>query len=170
MHGEIQRSIYIVLNGSFSASMVLDDGSVKAVWFYLDSFFHTIMSYDSTFLNIPTNYQIKALEQSTVLKIRFKSFERLVQDHPKILKIKTQNVLDDFFLMNEIKNRISSFSSIEFIGYLTRFYPNLIDRVPAKILADLMGISPEWFCKLKKRLGPIPREFNRDLHPSLSHY
>ena len=40
----------------------------------------------------------------------------------------------------------------EFIKYLYNHYMWIMQRVPDKYIAQYMGISNAWYCKLKKRI------------------
>ena len=43
-------------------------------------------------------------------------------------------------------------SSEEFLRYLYAHQQWIVNRVPDKYIAQYMGISDSWYCKLKKRL------------------
>lgn len=60
--------------------------------------------------------------------------------------------MNDLMIMNEIRSRIMVLKPIEVIQYLHKNYPMMIERIPDKNIANLMGITPEWYSKLKKKI------------------
>lgn len=151
-YGELNKKVFFVASGSLEISMILNDGSAKSVWFFLDEIFNIATTQDSVFMDQPTKYEITALENSILLQSDFRKVDQTIEEYPEFYKFKAEDILHDFIIMNEIRNHIISLKPLDFLKYLSENYPSVLTRVPDKNIANLMGITPEWYSKLKKKL------------------
>jgi signal-transduction protein with cAMP-binding, CBS, and nucleotidyltransferase domain len=148
---ELNKKIYFVLSGSLEISMILNDGSAKSVWFFLDEIFNVATTQDSAFMDEPTKYEITALEDSVLLRSDCNVLEETANLYPILHKFKAEDILYNFITMNEIRNHIIAQKPLDFLKYLQANYPSILRRIPNKNLANVMGITPEWYSKLKKK-------------------
>lgn len=151
-YGEFNKKIYFVSSGSLEISMILNDGAAKSVWFFLDEIFPVATTQDSAFLDEPTKYEITALEDCTLLRSDCTTMDITIEKYPQLYKFKSEDILRDFITMNEIRNHIIMLKPLDFLKYLKTNYPSILRRIPDKNLANVMGITPEWYSKLKKKL------------------
>ena len=149
---EVCQSAFFVLSGSFKISINLVDGTVKTVWFFLDEVFRMALCYDSYFLGEPTKYEIKALENSTVIKFDAKIVELWTKKYPQLYEFIAKDALNDFVSSTEIRNHMISHKPMDFIEYLKEKYPAILLRIPSHHIAHFMGITPEWYSKLKRKI------------------
>jgi len=63
--------------------------------------------------------------------------------------------LFDFIRTQEIGAHRLVHTSLDFIKYIQNKYPLLISRISSKDMAYFTGISPEWYSKLKKKVGVL---------------
>ena len=152
-YGELNKKIFFVASGSLEISMILNDGSAKSVWFFLDEIFNVATTQDSAFMDQPTKYEITALEDSILLRSDCRIMDETIEEFPELYKFKAEDILHDFITMNEIRNHIISLKPLDFLKYLSENYPSVLKRVPDKNIANFMGITPEWYSKLKKKLN-----------------
>ena len=150
--GALNTKVFIVISGSLEISLILSDGSSKSVWFFLDELFNVATTPDSAFLNTPTKYEVTALEDSVLLQSDCHTLDRTAEKFPELYKFKAQGILHDSILMNEIRNHIITYKPLDFVKYLYNNYPIFIERIPSKHIANFMGITPEWYSKLKKKI------------------
>ncbi|MEM6719361.1 MAG: hypothetical protein AAF611_08615 [Bacteroidota bacterium] len=150
---ELSRYIYFVVQGSFESSILLPNGISKTVWFYLDKILDIATCFDSIFLQLPTKYEITALEDSIVIRYTKKNIDKWGEKYNMIYKFGVHDIMEDFIATSEIRNHLISYSSKDFISYLSERYPIILDRIPDKNIAQFMGITPEWFSKLKRQLN-----------------
>lgn len=151
-YGELNKKIFFVSSGSLEISMILNDGSAKSVWFFLDEIFNVATTQDSAFLDEPTKYEITALEDCVLLRSDCRMLDETIKKYPQLYKFKSEDILHDFIIMNEIRNHIITLKPLDFLKYLSTHYPSIVERVPDKNIANFMGITPEWYSKLKKKL------------------
>lgn len=151
-YGELNTKVFFVLSGSLEISLILNDGSSKSVWFYLDELFNFAYTQDSVFLGIPTKYEITVLEDSILLQGDAQVMEKTAEKFPELYRFKADGVLQDSILVNEIRNHIITLKPLDFVQYLHNNFPIFMERIPAKNIANFMGITPEWYSKLKRKL------------------
>ena len=151
-YGELNKKVFFVGSGSLEISMILNDGSAKSVWFFLDEIFNIATTQDSAFMDEPTKYEITALEDCILLKSNCNTLEETARRFPQLHQFKAEDILQDFIIMNEIRNHIIAHKPLDFLKYLSSNYPLIVRRVPDKNIANFMGITPEWYSKLKKKL------------------
>lgn len=149
-YGELNKKVFFVASGSLEISMILNDGSAKSVWFFLDEIFNVATTQDSAFLDEPTKNEITALEDCILLKSDCKMLDETIEKYPQLYKFKSEDILSDFITMNEIRNHIITLKPLDFLKYLNTNYPSIVQRIPDKNIANVMGITPEWYSKLKK--------------------
>ena len=148
-------ALFFIVSGSFEISQTFNNGDVKTVWFFLDDMFDIMGCFDSVFLGIATKYEITAIENSTVIKFSYNLIESWLKKYPYLNEFIRKDIINDLVNLFEIRNHMSSHSSLEFIKYLKTNYPNILDRIPNKNIAELMGITPEWYSKLQKRINDL---------------
>ncbi|MEM9000553.1 MAG: Crp/Fnr family transcriptional regulator [Bacteroidota bacterium] len=147
------RRGYFIVSGSFESSIITTDGSSKTIWFYFDELFPVIVCMDSYFMGIPTMYQVTALEQSKVIVFEKEMIDAWVLKYPSFNEYYRSDLAKDFMIASEIRNHLVSRSSLDFLKYIHANYPILLSRTPSKNVAHFMGITPEWYSKLKRRIS-----------------
>jgi CRP-like cAMP-binding protein len=95
---------------------------------------------DSQWIDIPTELYIDALEDST-LTVLTKDLDK-VSDNTVAL-VKRISVLQKRIIM------LMSASAIERYEHFVLTYPQIIQRVPQKMIASYLGITPEALSKVK---------------------
>lgn len=154
-YAEHSKDLFFIVSGSFEISQTFKDGDVKTVWFFLDEMFDIMACLDSVFLEETTKYEITAIEDSTVVKFSYRMVESWVKEYPYLNEFVRKDILNGLVHLFEIRNHMSSHSSLEFIKYLKNKYPVILNRIPDKNIAELMGITPEWYSKLQRKLNNL---------------
>ncbi|MEM6397205.1 MAG: hypothetical protein AAF741_12725 [Bacteroidota bacterium] len=150
--GTVHKYGYFILSGSFVRSVITDFGEQKAVWFYFDELFNMMISPDGYFTNNTTKYEIKAIENSRLIKFSKESVDSWIYEHAFFSQMYLEDIAQEFLILNDFWAYKLSHSTIQFIKYINSKYPIILNRVPAKHIAHFLGVSPEWYSKLKKRL------------------
>ncbi|MEM9887361.1 MAG: hypothetical protein AAF849_15815 [Bacteroidota bacterium] len=144
---------YFVVLGSFVSSIVTEKGDKKAVWFYFDELFNLITAMDSYFLDEPTKYEVKSLEDSTLIRFNKQHVDLWVLKYPFFSQMYLTDITNNLTALNEIRAHKLSQSPTQFLEYINQNYPVIIRRVSSKNMAHFLGVSPEWYSKLKKKMG-----------------
>ncbi|WP_298513455.1 Crp/Fnr family transcriptional regulator [uncultured Kordia sp.] len=154
-YAEMNKNLFFIVSGSFEISLVSKNGESKTVWFFLDDLFNIICCLDSIFLEELTKYEVTAIEDATIIKFSYSSIESWANTYPHLNEFIRRDVLNDLVILFEIRNHMSSHTPIEFIMYLKEKFPIILHRIPDKNIARLMGITPEWYSKMQKKLADL---------------
>jgi len=100
----------------------------------------------------PGNLFIEVLEDAEVVQLSKENQEQLYLEIPKLerfFRILTENslVANQERLMDNL-----SLSAEERFDKFCKRYPTLIQRVPQKQIASYIGVTPEFFSKMKSRM------------------
>lgn len=148
--GEISNCTYFV-NSGILRSFNINDNIIEHVlhfacegWWIGDMY-----SYIS---EKPGNLFIEVLEDAEVVLITKENHQQLYHEIPKLerfFRILAENSLVSHQerLMDNL-----SLSAEESFEKMCKKYPSLIQRVPQKHLASYIGVTPEFFSKMKSKL------------------
>lgn len=148
--GEICKESYFV-NSGLLRSFTINDNIVEHVlhfacegWWIGDMY--------SLLSQKPGNLFIEVIEDSEVVLLSKENQEQLYHEIPKLerfFRILTENslVAHQERLMDNL-----SLSAEERFEKFCKRYPTLIQRVPQKQIASHIGVTPEFFSKMKSRL------------------
>jgi len=148
--GEICKHSYFV-NSGLLRSFTINDHIVEHVlsfacegWWIGDMY--------SLLSQKPGNLFVEVLEDAEVVLLSKENQELLYQEIPKLerfFRILTENslVANQERLMDNL-----SLSAEERFEKFCKKYPTLIQKVPQKQIASYIGVTPEFFSKMKSRL------------------
>ena len=135
--GETKPKIYLVKSGLLR-SYVIDEKGKEHIFLFAPK--NWIMT-DCTSSNQPCKLFIDALEDSEVLIL-----EKGNED-----KIELQKILNRLeALQNRVIMMMSS-TAIERYEHFVETYPEIIQRVPQRMIASYLGITPEALSKVKNK-------------------
>ncbi|MBN8681739.1 MAG: Crp/Fnr family transcriptional regulator [Chitinophagales bacterium] len=149
--GKVCDSAYFVLEGGFVCRYVdpeLDIG--KTINFYLNDIHPFMACVDSYFTQTPSQCELRAISDAAVLQIRKKDLDILLQTDTRLYAFYQELVVTALREENDLKLKIIAYPSEQLYRYFMAHFPSVIQRVPSKYIAELMGISPEWLSKLKR--------------------
>ena len=144
--------VYFIVSGCFVKYIITLDGDKKSIWFHLDEVFTMTLCGDSYFFKEPTKYEVKALEDATVIKINKRDMDHWVLKYPTFNQFYLSDLVTGFMAINEIRAFTLAHNPEQIFSYVIDKYPSIIRRVPSKNFAHFLGVSPEWYSKLKKRM------------------
>ena len=148
--GEVCKNSYFVNTGVLR-SFNINDNIVEHVmsfacqgWWISDMY--------SLISQKPGNLFIEVIEDAEVVVISKENQEQLYNDIPKLerfFRILTENALvaNQQRIMDNL-----SLSAEERFEKFSEKYPSLMQKVPQKQIASFIGITPEFFSKMKARL------------------
>lgn len=97
-------------------------------------------------------FNVQAIEDSTVLELPFAHLEMLYEKVPKMernFRIITQRAFVAF--QNRIVQNLSMDAMDRYKLFSAKF-PGIETRIPQKLVASYLGITPEFLSRLKKRM------------------
>lgn len=141
---------YFVLKGCVRESFLSKEGKEITSNFYLEeqaiTFFHLNKER-----SVPS-YTYTTLEE-TVLVIGYKGSEqKIVAEYEELNSMFRKMVEQSYGEMHNTFTDYIASSPKERVAMLLKNRPELIDRVPQHYLASYLGLTPESFSRIKKRL------------------
>lgn len=147
--GKMTNEIFFVLKGSFQYYKNKEGGTPPVFQFAMEE--HWTGDMESLTTNSPSKLNIQAMENCTVLEISKENFNHIYincADHKEFIRLKrirhqdatVRKVLD-----------LNTTAEMRYANMLKR-YPGIELRVPYYSLASYLGITPESFSRLRKKL------------------
>jgi len=113
---------------------------------------HVLMNSDVVLFNRPSKFYYEAIEYTEVLYSELDIVEEVIASHPK-LEANRKYLMER--ALKEARDRIDSFvlhsPEERYLMYVKK-YPHLVNRVPNKYIAHILGITPVSLSRLRRRL------------------
>lgn len=149
-NGKVCSNIYFVQEGCLKTYFVKEDGEEAINGIAIENNFCTSVA---SFVNQVTSVErIEAIEDTSVLAISYENFKILIETYP-IFKEVYVKILEDYltFMTWRIES-IMIMNAKERYDTLLKNFPKLIDRLPKKIMAKYLGVSPETLSRLANKI------------------
>lgn len=150
--GEVCHHGYFLNKGSLIQLFHHENGKEIVLGFYIDHVYSFLSSPRSYFNGTGSTFEIKALEDCSLLAFRKEDLESMAGEFPEFSifyhKI-TATALHNMYMYSAMR---LSLSAEEFFVYLMNNHPAFLRRIPDKYVARFIGVSDEWLCKVKKRI------------------
>lgn len=144
------QNAFFIIKGSFVRYIVTPRGEERAIMFHTEEFVPAIGSVHIRSENSAVNYLIKANEESTVMEVNIAIRDYITACKP-YMDFASKNILQVFSVQNQIQNHLLGLSTEDFYHWLVREHRFILQRFPAKDIANFMGVSPTWLSLLKKK-------------------
>jgi len=149
--GDINQNIYFIAEGGFVArSFYFDSQKIAASNFFLSDYFPFMICVDSFYTGVKTKTELIAVKNSLVLAFYKPAFEKLLAENQDMLLLYLRMITEVVRNESELKTVLIGSSKKDIYGYLIEKCNPVIKNVPAKYIAEFMGITAEWYSKLKK--------------------
>lgn len=149
-HGKISQVSYFVNKGCLRIFFINDEGKDVTRYIAFENQFATALV--SFITNEPAEEIIQAIENSELLYISHDDFRHLMKIIPKWKDF--YNVYLEKAYVNNSK-RLMSFTTLdasERYDQLFKINPNIVKRLPNKIVASYINISQETLSRLKSKI------------------
>lgn len=140
-----------IAKGAFRSFYLDKEGKDHTVQIALEDWF--VSDFYSYITQTPATLFVEALEDSIILQMRYADIESLCQRNHSLseyFRITTERAFA--FSRHRTLSTISK-TSEERYRELMNQYPEMIRRVPQRIIASYLGMSPEFLSKIRKRLS-----------------
>lgn len=147
--GEVSKHCHAVVKGCVR-EYILKDGVEKTVSFFIEG--DSVNTFSSEVEARPSKSYIEALEDSIVTVGNDSLIDQMIERIPRLEKLIRIEVEKE---AGRIQNRLSDFmisSPEERFLTLMNTQPNLIHRVPQVLIASYIGVTPESYSRIKKRV------------------
>lgn len=149
--GKKCRYGYIVLEGAFVMQYVGNNGIPRTVSFHLNNHHPYMAPAEAFFMGTLSEYQVKAVDESIVLRISSTDIERLKATHVEFDKSHSETLLEYLIKQDKMKTKLVMLKPEELYHDMIKNEPYIIESFPSKYIAEYIGISREWLSKLRSR-------------------
>jgi len=139
-----------VVKGALRSFFVDADGKDHTIQIAIEDWF--ISDFYSYISQTPATLYVEALEDSVLLQMKYEDIEKLcARNHhlSEYFRVTTERAF-----ANSRRRALSNLSKTAEERYLefTERYPGMAHRVPQKVIASYLGISPEFLSKIRSQL------------------
>ena len=124
--GELCQDAYFINKGLFINQYINENGNECVTGFSSDSMY-PFVSTIGYFTQVPSEFEVKAIEDGELMLM----------------------IISKLYSMFAVRQTCKA---EEFLKYLYTNHQWIVSRVPDKYIAQYMGVSDSWYCKLKKRI------------------
>jgi CRP-like cAMP-binding protein len=148
--GDVCMYNYFVLKGSFRFYHVNPEGQELTRYFAFENKFGTNLT--SLIQGTPSLEYIQAVEPSEVLNIRSSDFFLLVEMAPQINLVYI-NILQNAYITSQKRiYDLQGMSALNRLKWLLDHQPGILSRIPSRLVASYLGITPYTLSRLKAEL------------------
>jgi CRP-like cAMP-binding protein len=148
--GEVCRHLAFVNKGCLRTYSIDDKGEEHVVQFAIEDWW--INDPYSYLTGEPSAYNIDALEDSELLLLDRRSFEKLTLELPKFERF-FRLLLENKFIAHQrrISAALSASAEERYLNFL-KTYPAFARRIPQRHIASYLGITPEALSRIRRNL------------------
>ncbi len=148
--GFISKYRNYIVQGTFRSFYLDAEGKEHTVQIAMDDWF--VSDFYSYITQTPATLFVEALEDSIILQMAYDDIEPLCREmHPlsEYFRVTTERAFA--FSRNRALSGLSKSAEDRFLE-LQKLYPSMIQRVPQRIIASYLGMTPEFLSKIRKKL------------------
>ncbi len=150
-NGETCRTDNFVVNGTLKAFYINPEtGREEILYFAIENWWAT--DIESFQKQSPSIYNIQAIENTTLLQIRYHAFQEMLKQIPKLerfFRIILENYLGSLqrrIILNKILD-----AEQRYLDFL-KSYPKISEKVPNYLIASYLGITAEFLSRMRKKI------------------
>lgn len=148
--GEVCQHNYFVAKGSFRMYQVNAEGQELTRYFAFENKFGTNLT--SLIEGLPSIENLQAIEPLEVLRISKTDFFELVESNPAVNKI-YRNILENAYITSQKRiYDLQGMNALDRLRWLMGQYPMILTRIPSRMIASYLGITPYTLSRLKAQL------------------
>ncbi|MFT3827951.1 MAG: Crp/Fnr family transcriptional regulator [Chitinophagaceae bacterium] len=147
--GEVDYYLNIVMRGIVRKNVKVDRGDMTLQLATEGHFIHSEVSFHH---RIASEMSIETVEPSTLVSIHYNNLQIALNEIPWLEKM-ARRIVIDMYLKKDLRTKmhLTKKTRERFVDYVNS-HPQLLQRVPQKILASYLNIKPETFSRLKHLL------------------
>ncbi|WP_430905782.1 Crp/Fnr family transcriptional regulator [Maribacter sp. 2-571] len=140
-----------VVQGAFRSYYIDGDGKEHTVQIAIEDWF--VSDFYSYITQTPATLYVEALEDSTIFQMTYQDIEGLCKEvHALSEYFRTSTERAFAFSRKRALSNLSLTAEEKYLELLQR-YPNIVRRVPQKVIASYLGMTPEFMSKIRKKLA-----------------
>jgi CRP-like cAMP-binding protein len=148
--GDLSRKLAFIEQGIIRSYTIKDNGDEATLFIRYEGQF--IASHDTIIHKQPSKFIYRALEPVSLLQIDYDELEGVLKSHPEY------EPLRNFFLMQMLAESLKIMESFVCKSPEERYREliaerfDLVNRVPDKYIASMLGITPVSLSRIRKRM------------------
>ncbi len=149
--GSRKSNIYFVKQGLIRSFLVNEKGEEITNRIRYEN--QAMSCYEIDMLNEPSRFNLQALEPTELIVMDVKTMQQIVHGNPKLEPglrffvnsslVEALSAVDDFMLLSAEQRYL------KFI----KEHPELLNRIPNKYIANVLGITPQSLSRIRKRIA-----------------
>jgi CRP-like cAMP-binding protein len=147
--GEVSSECYFIVSGCVRQFQLID-GSEKTTAFFQEG--QAAVLYSSYMNKIPSDYYLSCVEDCILVAGTREAEEKLHKEYPKLAYLVHTIMPEDYANMQKRLAVLSNCNPEERYQVLLQTQPELLKRVPLHQLASYIGVTPESFSRIRKRV------------------
>ena len=148
--GEVCMYNYFVVKGAFRMFHINAEGQELTRYFAFENKFGTNLT--SLIEGSPSLENLQAMEPLEVLRISKTDFFQLVETVPQVNKVYL-NILQNAYITSQKRiYDLQGMSALDRLKWLLGQYPGILNRIPSRLIASYLGITPFTLSRLKAEL------------------
>lgn len=148
--GDVAKHAAFVERGALRAYSVDEKGSEHIIQFAFEGW--TISDMYSFMTGDPATYNIDALEDSELVLISKAAQDEILKQIPEYEVYTRLQITGAYMAMQKRLTSMLSQTLEERYINLTKLYPTLIQRVPQRMIASYMGLTPETLSRVRRKI------------------
>ena len=149
--GSICKYAYRVNKGCLISYAIDKAGKEHIIQFAPEDW--VIGDMDSFFNSKPSNIYIKAIEESEVMVLDKKTFDNIDNSKKEFVSERNTKLVRNLISMNRrLINLLSATGEERYLDFIET-YPALIQRLPLKLIASYIGVTPEYLSEIRKKIA-----------------
>ncbi|MDP2385606.1 MAG: Crp/Fnr family transcriptional regulator [Bacteroidota bacterium] len=147
-YGDREKYFYFILKGSGGIMLYQNNNYLCIDLCYDGDFFG---DYFSFLTNQPTHFEVICFEPSTLFRMDKKNFQALA--NTEYGRIICQTAAESLYIHKQTQQLelLSKTAEQRYIEMLEK-HPNIVQRTPNKYIASYLGITPESFSRIRKKI------------------
>jgi len=142
---------YFVTQGSFRSYLIDSAGKEHTVQLVSEGLY--ITDFCSHLYKYPATLYVEALEDSIICKLHYNDVEALCQKYHAFSEYFRLTTQEEFSTARHRALAIISKTAEERFLDLSRSNPEWIQRIPQKVIASYLGMTPEFLSKIRRQLS-----------------
>ncbi|RDY59394.1 Crp/Fnr family transcriptional regulator [Flagellimonas nanhaiensis] len=150
-NGHTCRTDNFVINGTLKAFYINSKtGKEEILYFAIENWWAT--DIESFQKQKPSIYNIQAIEKTTLLQIRYDSFQEMLRQIPKLERF-FRIILESY--LGSLQRRIILNNVLDaeqrYLDFVEN-YPKINSKVPNYLIASYLGITAEFLSRIRKKM------------------
>lgn len=148
--GEKCNRAFLILNGGFVCQDYNEEmDRLRTINFHLKTF-HPIMTVIHSFYSDSiSNCQLKAITTSEVLMVPKSIFLTSLEKDNSLKQAYIEETIYALLAINEFHTKLITLTTKAMYQYLSTSCADVVREIPAKYVAEFMGVSAEWLSRIR---------------------